>query len=107
MNVMKYKGYTGTIEYSEEDDCLFGKLLGINDSISYDGESVKELRENFQGMLDFYLDSCKEAGKEPNKPYSGRFALRINPDMHAKLAIQAQVHGKSLNQYASDILAQA
>lgn len=106
-NVMTYKGYTGTVEYSEDDGILFGRLAGIADSISYEGESVKELRESFQSAVDDYLTHCRNIGKTPNRPYSGKFTLRLDPALHARLAVQAQAVGKSLNQYAADLLAQA
>ncbi len=104
-NVMTYNGYTGTVEYSEEDGILFGRLVGINDIVSYEGESVKELREAFQASVDDYLEHCKTIGKKPNRPYSGKFTLRLDPVVHARLAAQAQAMGKSLNQYAVDVLA--
>lgn len=104
---MQYKGYTGTVEYSEEDNCLFGRLAGIDDIISYEGESITEIRQAFHDAVDDYLEHCKQEGKQPCKPYSGKFVLRIEPALHARLAMQAKATGKSLNQYAADILAQA
>lgn len=107
MSTLSYKGYSGTVEYSAEDACLFGLLIGINASISYEGDSVETLRASFKEAVDDYLETCKTLGKEPDKPYSGRFLMRIEPALHAKLAMQARIHGKSLNQYAADVLAQA
>lgn len=104
---MKYKGYTGTVEYSEKDACLFGRLVGIDDIISYEGESVSEIQQAFHEAVDDYLSDCAAAGKQPNKPYSGKFILRLDPELHARLALQAQEAGKSLNQYAVDVLAHA
>ena len=104
-NTMMYKGYTGTVEYSEVDNCLFGRVAGIRDIISYEGESVVEIRSAFQEAVDDYLAHCIEVGKEPNKPYSGKFILRLDPALHARLAIKAQASGKSLNQYATEVLA--
>lgn len=106
-NAMTYKGYVGTVEYSEEDGCLFGRIAGIRDIISYEGESVAEIRQAFEESVDDYLEHCAATGKEPNKPYSGKFVLRIDPSLHARLAVRAQAHGKSLNQYATDVLANA
>lgn len=106
-NVMTYKEYAGTVEYSEVDGILYGRIVGIDDVISYEGESVKELREAFQAAVDDYLAHCRDIGKEPNRPYSGKFTLRLDPGLHARLAAQAQAMGKSLNQYAADILAHA
>ena len=84
---------------------LFGQVLGIADLISYEGQSVQELKEDFKNGVDDYLDQCKQTGKEPGKPYSGKFTLRIDPELHAKLAAYAKLSGKSLNQYAEQLLA--
>ena len=105
--VLKYKGYHGSTEYSLEDDCLFGKLLGINDVITYEGNSVKEIKAAFKDSVDDYLTFCKEMGKEPNKPYSGKVMFRIDPQVHAKAALAAQLKGVSLNQWAEDVLREA
>ena len=105
-NAMTYKGYIGTVEYSEEDACLFGRIAGIRDIISYEGESVEEIRKAFEGAVDDYLTHCAATGKEPNKPYSGKFVLRIDPALHARIAARAMAMGKSLNQYAAEVLAQ-
>ena len=102
---MTYKGYVSTIEYSGEDNCLFGLIAGIRDIISYEGESVAEIRTAFEEAVDDYLEHCAATGKEPNKPYSGKFVLRLDPVVHARLAVKAQASGKSLNQYAAEVLA--
>ena len=103
-NAMTYKGYVGTVEYSEEDACLFGRIAGIRDIITYEGESVTDIRAAFEEAVDDYLKHCAEIGKEPNKPYSGKFMLRLDPSLHARLAAKALADGKSLNQYAADVL---
>jgi predicted HicB family RNase H-like nuclease len=103
-NAMTYKCYIGTVEYSEEDNCLFGRIAGIRDIISYEGESVEEIRKAFEDAVDDYLDHCAATGKEPNKPYSGKFVLRIDPALHARIAAKAMTNGKSLNQYVADVL---
>jgi len=104
---MTYKDYIGTVEYSEEENCLFERIAGIRDIISYEGESAAEIRKAFEEAVDDYLAHCAEVGKEPNKPYSGKFVLRIDPALHARIAAGALTHGKSLNQYAADLLAKA
>ena len=106
-NAMNYKGYVGTVEYSEEDGCLFGRIAGIQDIISYEGESVAEIRQAFEEAVDDYLEHCASTNKEPNKPYSGKFILRIDPSLHARLAAKAQASGKSLNHYAAEALSHA
>ncbi len=106
-SVMTYKSYKGTVEYSEADECLFGKIVGINDIISYEATSVIELKKAFQEAVDDYLLFCKKTKRKPNKPYSGNIMLRIDPELHAAISIGAQEVGLSLNQYAAQILAHA
>jgi len=104
---MTYKGYVGTVEYSQKDGCLFGRIVRIQDIVSYEGESVAAIQQAFEEAVDDYLEHCAEIGKEPQKSYSGKFVLRIDPSLHAKLALKAQANGKSLNQYAAEVLSQA
>lgn len=96
-NLLSYKNYNGTVEYSREDSCLFGKVIGIKSLISYEGDSVKELELDFQNMIDAYLEDCKERNIEPEQPYKGTFNVRISPELHRNIAIYAMEHGKSLN----------
>ena len=104
---MQYKGYVAKIEYSEEDGCFIGHIIGIRDIITFEGMSVDEIREDFHKAVDFYLETCAKRGEEPNKPYSGKVFLRMTPQLHAHIAAQARAVGKSLNQYAIDVLANA
>jgi len=106
-NAMKYKSYVGTVEYSEEDNCLFGRLTGINDIISYEGDSVASLRVAFEEAVDDYLETCVKLGKTPQRPYSGKVMLRIPPELHAEIAMRAEASGKSLNQWAAETLSHA
>ena len=99
--------HIGTVEYSEEDACLLGRIVGIRDIISYEGGSVAEIRTAFEEAVDDYLAHCAATGKEPNKPCSGKFVLRLDPSVHARIAAKAMQQGKSLNQYAADVLAEA
>jgi predicted HicB family RNase H-like nuclease len=106
-DTLKHKDYHGSIEFSIADDCLHGRLLGISDVITYEGASVKEIKSAFKEAVDDYLALCKEAGKKPNKPYSGKVMFRIDPKVHAKAALAAELKGKSLNQWAEEVLAKA
>ena len=96
-NLLSYKNYNGTIEYSREDRCLFGKVIGIKSLLSYEGASVKELEEDFKDVIDGYLADCQERNIEPEQPYKGTFNVRISPELHRNIAIYAIEHGKSLN----------
>lgn len=104
---MKFKSYHGSIEFSIEDDCLHGRLLGIDDIITYEGNSVNEIKAAFKEAVNDYLQVCKELGKSPEKPYSGKVMFRIDPAVHAKAALAAQMKGISLNQWAEEVLARA
>lgn len=89
-NYLEYKGYTGSVEYSSEDDCLYGKVQGIRNLISYEGDSVDELKKSFEYMIDSYLEDCKTENITPEKPYKGSLNIRIGSDTHRILAILAQ-----------------
>ncbi len=107
MNVMKYKGYSASIVFSPEDDCLVGHLLNVNDIVSFHGSSVKQMKAAFREAVDDYLAACKEFGKNPDKPFSGKVMFRIAPETHARAALAAQLRGVSLNQWAEEVLAEA
>jgi len=96
-NTMGYKGYYGSVMFSDEDNIFYGKIIGINDHITYDGCNVDELRRNFQGAVIEYLDICSKMGKEPEKAYKGTFNVRIAPTLHKELAVYSASHGKTLN----------
>ena len=105
MGVFRYKGYVGSIEYSEEDDCLVGRVLGLRKTgIIFEGKSVDELRQDFHESIDYYLDDCKQNGVDPEKPYSGRIILRMPPSLHGEIAEKAASAGISLNEYINRAL---
>ncbi len=96
-NILEYKDYYGTVEYSADDNILYGKVIGINGLISYEGESVSELKADFEDAVDDYLLMCEENGEEPQKTYKGSFNVRISPALHKSLAIYAAAHNRTLN----------
>ena len=105
MGTLKHKGYSGTVEYSEEDNCLFGKVIGMNKNIiSYEGSTVEELKADFESGIDIYLESCKDRGVKPQKPYSGTLNIRISSELHSQLALKAQMTGRSINAIIKDAL---
>ncbi|GAW85682.1 conserved hypothetical protein [Bathymodiolus platifrons methanotrophic gill symbiont] len=106
MNTMSYNGYTAKIEFDPDDNILFGNIIGIRDTVGFHGESVNELKEAFHEAVDFYLESCEKAGREPNKPFSGKFVIRVKSSLHSEIAEAAVHSGKSLNQWVSDTLEQ-
>ena len=93
------------LEYSEEDNCLFGKVVGIKSLISYEGDSIQALKRAFEVMIDEYLDECKARGVEPEKPYKGTFNVRINSDLHRSIATYATKHDKTLNAAVEEAIA--
>lgn len=94
---MEYKGYIGSVEFSETDEVFFGKVLGIRALISYEGTSAKELIEDFHGAVDAYLEMCSEMREEPEKAYKGSFNIRISPELHRQIAVYAMSQQVSIN----------
>ncbi|MEW6220747.1 MAG: type II toxin-antitoxin system HicB family antitoxin [Thermodesulfobacteriota bacterium] len=105
MNTLSYKGYTARIEFDPDDNIFFGHLIGIRDTVGFHGESVVELKDAFRKAVDFYLESCTKAGREPNKPFSGKFVVRVDSELHGRIAAAAAATGKSLNKWVVDVLA--
>jgi predicted HicB family RNase H-like nuclease len=101
---MTYKGYIGTVRYSEEDEVFHGKIEAINDLIMFEGTSVKALKKAFHEAVDDYLETCKEMGREPQKPFKGSFNVRIPSDLHRKAVERATRMGVSLNQLVQKAL---
>jgi predicted HicB family RNase H-like nuclease len=105
MGTLKHKGYIGSVEYSEEDNCLFGKVQGMSkDCITYEGETITELKTDFEDAVDVYLNSCKERGVEPRKAFSGSLNIRISPTIHSRIAMLAQEAGITINGYIKKTL---
>lgn len=96
-NVMEYKGYYGTVDFSAADKVLFGKVIGVNSLISFEGDSIESLRKDFEGAVDDYLAMCSENGIEPEKSYKGSFNVRVSPELHRELALYSASHGQTLN----------
>ena len=96
-NLLEYKGYCGTVEFSAADNLLYGKVLGINSLISFEGDSIKSLKEDFEGAINDYIEMCEEMGIEPEKAYRGDFNVRVSPDLHKTIALYSILHGQSLN----------
>ncbi len=104
MNVMTVEGYQAKIEYDPEIDLFRGEILGLTGGADFYGKNPKELRAEFRKSLQVFLAVCKEKGIEPRRSFSGKFNLRIPPELHEKLAIVAQAEGKSINTLAQEAL---
>lgn len=95
--MIHYKGYTGKVEFDEEARLFHGEIVCIRDVVTFQGTTVDELEQAFRDSVEDYLEMCREMGKEPDKPYSGRFMVRVPPDLHRSLAAKAEAEGVSLN----------
>lgn len=104
MTAMSYKGYTARIEYTEEDDVFVGTIAGIRDAVRFSGESVKDLRKAFEEAVENYIDTCEKLGRSPQRPYSGKISLRLDSELHAAVAMKAELAHMSINQWVSDVL---
>ena len=104
MNLMNVDGYHAKIAYDEETDQFRGEILGLSVGADFYGSSSEELRQEFKKSLDVFLEVCNEQGIEPRRHYSGKFNLRIPPELHEKLAMTAELQGKSLNSLAQEAL---
>jgi len=96
-NLLEHRGYFGTVEFSATDKVLFGRVIGINGLISYEGESVQNLKLDFESAVDDYLEMCSIEGVEPQKAYKGKFNVRISPELHKKLVVYSAEHSQTLN----------
>ena len=96
-NLLEYKGFYGNVELSETDNILFGKVMGINGLISYEGDNVVNLKADFINAVDEYLEICADKNVEPEKSYGGSLNIRLSPDLHKTLAFYSISHGRSLD----------
>ena len=103
-NTMEYRGYLGSVEFSEADSVFFGKVMGIRSLLSYEGTNAKELVEDFHGVVDDYLSLCAEQGVEPERAYKGSFNVRISPELHRRAVVCAAAQQISLNSFVERAL---
>ena len=100
MNNLEYKGYYGNIEYSKDEKYFYGKVLGMTkDSITYEGDTIDELENDFKNAIESYLEGCKELGIRPRKGYNGVLNIRIPSEIHSRIALYAENHGTSINAF--------
>ena len=106
-NTMEYKGYIGSVEFSESDSLFYGKVLGIRALVSYEGANGGELVEDFHSAVDDYLSLCEAEGTQPEKAYKGSFNVRISPELHKRAVIAAMSERISLNTFVEHAIATA
>jgi predicted HicB family RNase H-like nuclease len=102
--MMEYKGYFGKVEFDDEANIFYGEVINLRDVVTFQGETVKDLRKAFRESVDDYLEFCAARGEEPEKPYSGKFVVRVGPELHKIISIQAKINGKSLNVWVYETL---
>ena len=102
--MMEYKEYFAKVEFDDEDNIFHGEIINLRDVITFEGETVEELRKAFHDSVEDYLEFCAERGEDPEKPYSGKFMVRVDPVLHKTIAIQARKSGKSLNAWVNETL---
>jgi len=101
---MEYKGYYAQVIFDENDNVFHGEVINLRDVITFEGETVDELRQAFQNSVDDYLEFCAERGENPEKPYSGKFVVRVNPELHKRVAVEARKRGVSINSLVGEAL---
>lgn len=104
MNIITYKGYSGKFDYDSDADIFHGEVLHLTDVITFQGRSIDELKEALADSVEDYLEFCAQQGKTPEKPYSGRFNVRLSPELHQKIASRAACSGKSINAWMNESL---
>ena len=107
MNTLEYKGYIGVVEFDNEAGIFHGEVVNLKDVITFQGDSVIELRQAFIDSVEDYLEFCALRGEQPDKPLSGKLLLRLSPSLHRKISIQAHKHEKSVNGWVAEALERA
>lgn len=103
-DVIQYKGFIASVHYSSDDEVFFGKIEGINDLVTFEGDSVEELKTAFSDSVEEYVGLCERTGKQVHKSYKGSFNIRISPSLHKKAAEKALIKGIPLNQLVQEAL---
>jgi predicted HicB family RNase H-like nuclease len=104
MNIIRYQGYLGKFDYDPQTKSFHGRVLNIQDIVTFAGHSIEELEQALQDSVEDYIEFCREVGKEPDKPFSGKFQVRVTPEIHRAVAVAAGIEGKSLNAWVAETL---
>ena len=104
MTTMTHDGYVATVEYDDEADLFHGEVVNTRDVLTFQGRTVDELKAAFADTIADYLEWCRERGKEPERPFSGHFTVRVPPELHRRAAAAAARRGKSLNRFVAEVL---
>ena len=103
-NVLTYKGFIGSVQFSADDNVFFGKVEGINDLVTFEGETVEELKEAFRHVVDEHIKDCELENILPEKSYKGSFNVRLTPDLHRRAALTAKSRGRTLNTFVKEAI---
>ncbi len=103
-NALDYKGYSGSVEFSADDEVFFGKINGIRDLVTFEADSVTKLKKSFKEAVDDYIETCKKTGKDPDKEFKGSFNVRIKPKIHRLAVMKSAALKISLNQFVERVL---
>ena len=106
-SVMIYKGYSARVEYDDDDGIFTGRLAGIRDGVGFHADTVEDLRAAFHEAVEDYLETSAKLGREPQRAYSGQMMFRVNPEVHRRAVVAAELAGKSLNAWAEEVLGKA
>jgi len=107
MNTLSHKGFIGTFNYVEEDEILFGKIEGVTDLVTFQGTSIDEVKAAYIEAVEDYIFLCAEVGKEPMKSFKGSFNVRLSPQLHRQVSMEAVKHNMNLNQFIQKTLEQS
>ena len=107
MKSMTYKGYSARVEFDPEDEIFVGRLAGVKDVVGFHADAAADLKTAFHEAVDDYIDTCAKMGKEPQKSFSGNMMFRVDPEIHYRAAVAADMAGKSLNEWGQDVLSKA
>jgi len=102
--MMQYKGYSGRVEYDDEAEIFHGEVIGLRDVITFQGTTVDEIKQAFKESVDDYIAFCAQLGHTPEKPFTGKFMLRLSPDLHRKVYVAAKQSGESINSWVNEQL---
>ncbi|MHB8879879.1 MAG: type II toxin-antitoxin system HicB family antitoxin [Thermodesulfovibrionales bacterium] len=101
---MEYKGYTAKVEFDDEAEIFHGEVIGIKDVVTFQGKTAREIKKVFKESVDDYLFFCSERGEAPDKPFTGKFVVRISPELHRKIYLSAKLSNKSINAWLNEKL---
>jgi predicted HicB family RNase H-like nuclease len=102
--MMEYKGYTAKVEFDDEAEIFHGEVIGIKDVVTFQGKTAREIKKVFKESVDDYLSFCRERNESPDKPFTGKFVVRISPDLHRRIYLSAKLSNESINAWLNEKL---